>query len=146
MNYKLKLFMYYTSTWSYGYFRVQEFSCVPNTRDFFPQILLPSIILCAQINRIGRNQVETLVLARFGRISLAKGIQPKEADVQFSSCSTINSKVWIRCVSNKLLELKDAGSSKRLVTSHNIAVMKSHTPLKMYLNFRVLPSPTNKFQ
>lgn len=44
----------------------------------------------------------------------------------------------------KLLELKDGGSSRRLVTSHNIVTMKVHISLKMYLNFRVVPSPTNK--
>ena len=62
----------------------------------FPWFVLPIIILCAQINVIGRNQIlETLVLARFGRISLAKFIQQREADVQLpsSSTSTINSKV-----------------------------------------------------
>lgn len=39
----------------------------------FLMFVLPTIILCAQINVTGRNQIlETLVLARFGRISLAK--------------------------------------------------------------------------
>lgn len=57
----------------------------------FPHILLPRVILYAQINGIGRNQtLETLALARYGGISLAKCIQQKEAGVQLS---TINSKV-----------------------------------------------------
>lgn len=40
--------------------------------------------------------------------------------------STINSKVWIGCVSKKLLELKDTDSSRGLVTSPDRAIWRAH--------------------
>lgn len=114
----------------------------------FPRFVLP--IICARINLIGRNQIlENLVLAGFVCMFLKKYIQQREADVQLSSCSTstINSKVWTGCVSNKLLELKDADSSRGLVTSHDRAIMEEHISVSMCLNFRVVPPTTNqKFQ
>lgn len=107
-------------------FFLQDFSCVLNAYSFFLGFFLPVIILCAKINWEKPDARKFI----FGQVCmfLKKYIQQREADVHLPLCSTstITSKVWIGCGSKKLLELKDADSSRGLVTPPDRAIWRTH--------------------